>query len=294
MIPVVQQRKTLLKELRSALSEEYVIVSNPDHPLVLRSPDLLVGGNGHLIAIFVPTSVERNSLRNLRDRLILNLLALPAHTQFVLVLDRDAGWMSDEFAQDFSDIVDLDKATTLAHRLVRSSAGNGKEEKIRETQRLSRILYSQALDISHDMVRRWRRDRLAHQEVWQDDVVLGLVEQGAESRLRATHRSASNFVAEFPEIPFWAFTEGKIDSTALVAPIYQQVDRLYRLDSGVPHCVEEQLGVLVVHTFPTTKQDPEKPLRAAALAGWSTVRWDQSEQISEVAKKLREFRRSDQ
>src|SRR5216684_6152496 len=120
MIPVAQQRRSLAESVRDALPQDYVVVSNPDHPLVLRPPDLLIGGNGRLIALFIPTSVERGNQRNFRNRIILNRLALPAHTHFVLVLDSAAEWMRDDFGVDFSQTVELEASSTAMQRLVRS------------------------------------------------------------------------------------------------------------------------------------------------------------------------------
>jgi hypothetical protein len=106
--------------------------------------------------------------------------------------------------------------------------------------------------------------------------------------IRAKRILESDFGDSLEGAPFWAFTKGRIDSSALGPPIHDQVDRLYRLDDGVPYRVGGVLGVLMVPTFPVIKQDPEKPLRAVAVAGWSALRRDQSDQIGNFMNRLRE------
>jgi hypothetical protein len=106
--------------------------------------------------------------------------------------------------------------------------------------------------------------------------------------IRAKRILESDFGDRLEGVPFWAFTEGRIDSSALGPPIHDQVDRLDRLDDGVPYPVGGLLGVLMVPTFPVIKQDPEKPLRAVAVAGWSALRRDQSDQIGNFMNRLRE------
>jgi hypothetical protein len=290
MIPVVKQRRSLAERVRDALPQEYVVVSNPDHPLVLRPPDLLIGGNGRSVALFIPTSVERGNESKLKNRIILNRLALPAHTHFVLVLDSAAEWMRDDFGADFSQTIELEEAPTSMRRLVRSFPTDGREEKIQETQRVARLLYRHALELSEEMVLLWRGDRPAHHDNGHDEVVQALEKQEQNGSRRAKRAIDSDLAAGFAGVPFCAFTEGKIDSTALIGPMYEQVQRLYRLDSGVPYRVQDHLGVLMVRAFPTIKQDPEKLLRAAALAGWSAMRSDQSNQIPYLAKRLHDSR----
>ncbi|RVJ45852.1 hypothetical protein CN176_03445 [Sinorhizobium medicae] len=73
--------------LTDFLPREQIVV-RPDHPLILRGPDALVGGAENLCAIFEPQSIELQNPSHLVTRLISARLALPRYTRTVLLLKR--------------------------------------------------------------------------------------------------------------------------------------------------------------------------------------------------------------
>lgn len=75
----------LYRELSNAFGVE-AIVDNPDHPLLLRAPDLLASINGTLTAVFSPQAVEERNPAHLATRLISSRLALPAYTKTALLI----------------------------------------------------------------------------------------------------------------------------------------------------------------------------------------------------------------
>lgn len=64
------------------------LVSRPDHPLLLRGPDALVGVENSLCAVFEPHSLEERNPAHLATRLIASRLALPRSARTLLVLSR--------------------------------------------------------------------------------------------------------------------------------------------------------------------------------------------------------------
>jgi hypothetical protein len=53
-------------------------------------------------------------------------------------------------------------------------------------------------------------------------------------------------------------------------PIYiAGFERAFKRDNGIPHLAELTGNVMVIATWPTMIDDPEKPIRAAAFAGWA-------------------------
>jgi hypothetical protein len=106
MASVYQQRRRLESTLRRELPDDYVIVSGPDHPLLLRAADLLVGGKGSLTAVFVPTAREKTDPDLLRARLTLNRLALARDARPVLIADPEAGDLAGAMEADFTQVVD--------------------------------------------------------------------------------------------------------------------------------------------------------------------------------------------
>jgi hypothetical protein len=64
------------------------IVIRPDHPLLLRAPDALMGAHDNLCAIFEPHSIEIQNPAHLVTRLISARLALPRFVRTVLILKK--------------------------------------------------------------------------------------------------------------------------------------------------------------------------------------------------------------
>lgn len=65
------------------------IVFRPDHPLLLRGPDALIGGPENICAVFEPHSIEFQNPAHLITRLMSARLALPRFARTVLILGRD-------------------------------------------------------------------------------------------------------------------------------------------------------------------------------------------------------------
>src|SRR5713101_8321070 len=105
---VFEQRKHLGAFIQRSF-RNYRVVSSPDHPLLLRPADLLVGGDGWITAVFLPHARERRDPRRLADRLLLNRLALPARTRCLLIVDPSNDDIVGELPErDFAATVKLD------------------------------------------------------------------------------------------------------------------------------------------------------------------------------------------
>src|SRR5690242_2845501 len=114
---VYQLRKALTLELRRELNSRFVTVPHPDHPFLLRAADILVGGEGNLSALFIPTRSEVNEPDLLRSRLILNRLALPPHTRCLLLIQSSQDALAQRFSADFADVLPW-KSRSKAARIV--------------------------------------------------------------------------------------------------------------------------------------------------------------------------------
>src|SRR5687768_7844971 len=75
----------VIEKFGKSLRRDYQIVVRPDHPRMFAPPDILLGGNGTLVAIFSPHANERGEAEALQARLIAAKLLLPSHTRYVLV-----------------------------------------------------------------------------------------------------------------------------------------------------------------------------------------------------------------
>lgn len=67
------------------LGGDFIVVGAPDHPLLLRPADVIVGGRSSLTAVMTPTVHEARRPEIFEARLTLNMMALPPNTKFVFV-----------------------------------------------------------------------------------------------------------------------------------------------------------------------------------------------------------------
>src|SRR5271167_3643956 len=81
----LQEKVSLAKRVREQLGEGFVVLAQPEHPYLLAPPDLLIGGEGLLTAVFSPNSAENRTPRLLGARLVAARLALPEHARCVLL-----------------------------------------------------------------------------------------------------------------------------------------------------------------------------------------------------------------
>lgn len=81
-----RQEHTLLRQLIQASAlRSFSHVFGPDHPLLFRGPDLLLGNQQTLTGIFVPNAAEQRNPAHLIARLIATRLAYPNEMRCVLL-----------------------------------------------------------------------------------------------------------------------------------------------------------------------------------------------------------------
>jgi hypothetical protein len=291
MPPVLQQRKTLERLLRSSLPDNRMIVVGPDHPFLLRSADLLVEGSDSIGAIFVPTALERKKTPLLRSRLILNRLALPTNTICFLVVEPGDDELRDIFANDFSDIVEMRQTDRLSAILAADPRQAPRGEVPLEVQALAYRSFVQVFDTTEEIAARARGTADAEQEnPWELTAELFAVKP-RKSR-KTAHRIASEDLPDQAEnVPMQTFSQGEVQSSTLVPLFAEQIDRLYSLDMGIPYPKDEGTGVILVDSFPVQRLDPKKVVRAAAFAGWSMMLQADRDYLPEMINRIRKIRR---
>ena len=83
-------RRELIERILERLPASGDSVAYPDHPLLLRGPDILASINGRLAAYFVLDEHVQRLPTELLSNVVLSRLALPVETSFVLILGRRA------------------------------------------------------------------------------------------------------------------------------------------------------------------------------------------------------------
>lgn len=78
-------RRQITGELNRALSDRFVIATAPDHPLLMKGPDFLIGGDGGLTTVLIPTAAKRRRPDLAVARFALCRMALPEPAKFILL-----------------------------------------------------------------------------------------------------------------------------------------------------------------------------------------------------------------
>lgn len=244
--PITARRLDIATHLRRTLGADFVVVPAPDHPLVMRSVDVLAGGRSGLTAIMMSTAEELRRPKLFDARLKLNMMALPPHTAFVYVAVKGEIWRGrqEAFAAELSieDHASREDLTRLAtnppktrHLQKAERSQKHSEARFADTYRLARAL------------RRGLRHRLA-------------VDNVAVSRAPYRDRLPNEIEgAFFPSTP---------SSQAIANLALEGADRWYDIWDGEPEPRPSAAGAAFVQSYPMARGDPDKILRAAAFAGW--------------------------
>ena len=243
---VTTLRLELARHLSQALSGDFVVVSAPDHPLVMQSVDLLVGGRSGITAIMMSTAHERRQINLFDARLKLNMMALPPHTVFVRIAQSDEktrnvdGVFFAELSLDDrrtrAELTKLASSPPKVRRLEQAEkAQRRSEERFADTYRLARVLQFRSNNekgiFSAKVSRAPLRDRIGN------DVDA-------------------------------AFFEEKPTLGAVTHLTMSDADRWYGITEGEVEPKHSAASALFLPYYPEVGGDPDKAIRAAAFAGW--------------------------
>jgi hypothetical protein len=245
-LSVYDERRSLDAQLKRALSNEFVVVPSPDHPLLLRGPDLLVGGRGGITAILCPTAQERAKPNLALARFALARIALPSHARFVLIAD--------------------DKDEPVAELLVRDVGAVISLHSGRERAELSAIAQNPS--------------RL------KQAIIPEKLRMQAHERFSVTYRVSRAARRPARRISPFVFTEFSTTSSRKVVGRPRDFARLslvgsersYRVDNGIPYATGEPSAPVVAEKLPIFPGDPDKYARANAFAGWAITAGEQPEE----------------
>ncbi|MHA0328835.1 hypothetical protein [Sphingomonas melonis] len=243
---VREQRKAIARRMKRELGSDYVVVSSPDHPLLLRSPDVLIGGKGRLLAVMCGTAREIRQPRLARARLTLARAAMPSDTAFAFVVVRSSEHLAQELSADIDAVVSMRKLDELP-RVDRSAASirlSPEREKARAVA-MKRFGHS------------YRIAQLINPKIEES--------RPRQKDKRGIHRSrvyndyeAGVAKAELLYNP----TPSDLADLALTG-----ADRAFSLDTGVSYPVGHS-GMAYVEDVPASRGDPNRFIRASAFAGW--------------------------
>lgn len=247
---------------------EYSVVPNPDHPFLLSGPDLLMARPGALVAIFTSHAHEVRNINRLLSRMILNILALPSHTRFIVILR--------SYTNDISDLLEAIEANfenvikvKIDNEISRDEMNKFKELLSERTPKRLRI---------EAKTRERMRARLGTAQVDYGDTSIEVADQSIiDSKNIGRHNTFDE--SKQTEI-FDALYPGRSRTVRAIRDLVITSTLLdYLITDGIVSERESVIGkisddlvvrrllvsssILKSHTF-----DFYKPFRAAAFAGW--------------------------
>lgn len=274
---VREQRQEVARLLIRELSSGDVVVSAPDHPLLIEGPDVVVGGEGGLLAIYIPKAKERRRPSHLKVRFILSRLALPPDSRHVLILRSPTeDSIGSQFAGDFATILQWNRRRDLAD-LARDRVFTGAQRELpAEVSSFARQRFADVFQMTRvfqDLRRRTEgtptQDRLP---------------EGQGRRRRASTGPVDRIA---PDILFARFGRGAPATPSLYNLAQQTTSSAFALDSSVPYPTgRDDYGLALIDELPEYRGDPEKLMRAAAFAGWALVPEEQRQSLDAIVGRL--------
>jgi hypothetical protein len=287
MTNIYYRRKTLTQLLRRGLSDKFLVVGSPDHPLLIRGPDILVATNQTITAIFLPLATERHSHGLLKSRLTLSRLALPAHARCILVFGPNDQGIAKYLMNDFADTVEWSaRADIVAIASSRNFAGRHRDvppEVIGDAQ----TRFANAMTIMRLGARLAAKPFSAafDERIVADGYPTPLAIRRASRRPIIDRET---FSMGLEGVAFAELSDFDLDTSAVRDLIYDQTEHVYSLDNGVPYPRSEPSGIAVVRDWPIRTRDSEKLILAAAFGGWAFVLEETRNELPRFASRLKQ------
>jgi len=306
--------ETTYRALLELLPERFVVVLRPDVPNLLRGPDLMIGGDGRLFAIFKFQVAEQHSPDRLLVRLALARLALPRHTTCVLLWRPElADGETAAIAPHFHSMITEDSPAVLVDHLLSSDFDARTSRDLGYIQGRQYRRAAAMMNLSVDWLREafpgWpseetsqTRERVVR---YGDREASGMVGAPPSDLFAAIHPSMRKRFQTVRVRSWFRGTKtvlrtlvehedvilGAASGARLTIRLARFNERLLlrtaNLDSGVAYLDTTTQNLLVVDRVPTHRFDPMKAIRAACFAGWSLIGPPQLARLGQTLEQLR-------
>jgi hypothetical protein len=272
---------TLAREVRRQVSNRFTLVAYPDHPYLLEPPELLIGGEGLLTAVFVPKADEMRRPALLQSRLIASRLALPIETRCVLLRPLSVKPQFEvanfaEATQNFDALIQSDNQTRRLGDMVQDGSIRFRYPENLERQRLLNATRS-ALALTLTGLGRRRTASMPSTSLAAVDAgamadavgrVAGQSLASATGALPADGRRRGSLLQTFRRgsqtlMSARSDRRGRALSLAVRASALDQ----FGLDNGVPYSRSAPLPMVFPDEDVTEFVSYEKLVRAASLVG---------------------------
>jgi len=305
--------ETTHRALLELLPEHFVVVLRPDVPNLLRGPDVIIGGEGRLFAIFKFQVAEQQSPDRLLVRLALARLALPRHTLCVLLWRSErADGETAAVATHFHSMISEGSPAVLVDHVLNSDVG-------RRTQRIPGDMqgrqYQRAVGLM-SLSSKWLLEAFpgwlseetsqTHERLVQDaDRVAPRMVPRPSDLLDAMHRAtreqyqpvrARSWVRGTETVFRTVLEHGDV-VLGVASGVRRSADlarfnerlllRTANLDRGIPYPRTTTQNLLLVDRVPKARLDPMKAIRATCFAGWSPIGPPQLARLDRTLEQLR-------
>ena len=306
--------ETTHRALLELLPEQFVVVLRPDVPNLLRGPDLIIGGEGRLFAIFRFQIAERQSPDRLLVRLALARLALPRHTQCVLLWRSEGadGGNAASITTHFHSTLSDDSPAVLVDHVLNSDIGGRIQQDLGDIQGRQYQRAAALMSLSSNWLRgafpAWlseeKSQSLERLVQYEDRVGPRIVRTPSDLldailpstprhyqlvRARSWFRGTDTVfrtLVEFEDVIL-----GTASGPRLTAHLARFNERLLlrtaTLDNGVPYPRPVTQNLLFFDRAPMNRLDPMKAIRATCFAGWSPIGPPQLAQLDRTLEQLR-------
>lgn len=291
MVPenTTRSMATTARRLQHLLGSSYYVVYRPDHPHLLRSPTLLVAGEGKLtVVIRVTRSTTRTQLHSL---IASSRLALPTTARMLAVLETGTERIATSIAMDVDEV--LLNSSTLEADVAKFCKGDVKSvanaESLIHIKWRHYVIFSTALQMT--ILRSARKKQVVDPDAVFDSLFArSPTEYGAS--LAASWRQRRTLTLGYSKV---FSVRGKPDRpfSADFRSIWSaQLDNNYVLDNGVPFPrSRDGLDIVLVADIPHDRFDRNKPTRVAAFAGCIVAEATTTEDVVELSDRSSEVLR---
>jgi hypothetical protein len=285
--------RALIKTIVTAFARNYTIAVSPDFPHLISAPDILIGGNGRLCAVFLPNSSEAKRPEQLLSRLALSRLGLPDHLICALILDKDDSFDSED--SDWQTLkwhFDISLISRQSNSLESFMQGEYTPRHLSlETRQRTLVRYARLYFENQQEIAKPKRPIRASELFYDIQIRGGYEPTTVQSWLRQNkplwRNAAETFLIRRNVAILAATFEDKTSSLLKLRAFCNSAVRLdYSLDNGVPYFTNPTINILLVDRVPSYRLDPQKPLRASAFAGLVFLRAQSIDEIERFSDRL--------
>lgn len=249
------------QSVRKCLPGGYLVEPQPDHPHLLYGPNLLVGGQGRLISVFM-TSAEC-STHELEARLIAVRLALPFATLMVAVTPQNATVEHSALTHFDAVLTEQECGRGLAEWIQSPCPTKVNPSELNHSKRMHALRWSACR-----LMTRLRHQRTLHQE---SEPSVTPVLNPPDSNLSDWNESRQLGVAEASHtVPtVHHLRNGRRMARDLRSAWFQGLTHGHRLVDGTPYAEGMMVPLLLLAPqWPALLYEGRKHLDAMAFSGW--------------------------